>query len=197
MTGDNDTSDDDVILRKKALRKEIRARLKGLDEDTIKEQSQQVWDRLFSLKEYQEAKSVGLFLSMPNGEINTDPALLDCMKKGKKIFVPEVGKNFELANMELVQVVMNGNSVNEIFHKNWPRNKWNIPEPPADMPIVTAKPGDIDVLVVPGLAFDRSGDRLGHGKGYYDRFIARMCNETNNAKTPFLVAVGSASTSSQ
>ena len=57
------------------------------------------------------------------------------------------------------------------------------------MPIATAQPGDIDVLVVPGLAFDRQGERCGQGKGYYDRFIERMCANTTS-KNPFLVAVG-------
>jgi len=58
------------------------------------------------------------------------------------------------------------------------------------MPLVVAQPGDIDVLVVPGLAFDELGDRLGQGKGYYDRFIARMFADEKNKKVPLLVAVG-------
>lgn len=183
-------SEDSVVERKKALRKEIRARMKVLDKETIQQQSQQVWDRLFALPEYQSAKSIGLFLSMPKGEINTDPVLMHAMDTGKKIYVPEVGKNFEQVHMELREVIIDGSvKKGEIFHKDWPRNKWGIPEPPADMPNVAAKPGDIDVLVVPGLAFDRRGDRLGQGKGYYDRFIARMCDESGKKK-PFMVAVG-------
>ena len=55
------------------------------------------------------------------------------------------------------------------------------------MPIVNAKPGDIDLLLVPGLAFDLKRNRLGQGKGYYDRFIAKMT--VNDMPLP-LVAVG-------
>lgn len=188
---DNDEVVAQIVERKKSLRKEIRARMKEVDKETITRQSQQVWDRLFALPEFQAAKSVGLFLSMPKGEIDTDPALQYCMDHGKTIYVPEVGKNFEMADMELLKVPddKDGKKGTELFHKDWPRNKWGIPEPPSDMPIIIAQPGDIDVLVVPGLAFDRKGDRLGQGKGYYDRFIERMSSSADQ-KAPFLVAVG-------
>jgi 5-formyltetrahydrofolate cyclo-ligase len=59
----------------------------------------------------------------------------------------------------------------------------------------SAKAGDIDLFIVPGLAFDRKGNRLGQGKGYYDRFLQRMnprSNQVGNYRyhTPTLVAVG-------
>lgn len=182
-----------VMEQKRALRKCVRAKLKALDEKTVQSQSELVWKQLWELPQYQTAKSIGLFLSMPQGEINTDPALMHALQHGKTIYVPEVGKNFDHADMELVKVVVDDNSKNQqpteqIFHHNWPRNKWNIPEPPPEMPRIPAQPGDLDILVVPGLAFDHSANRLGQGKGYYDRFIARMMT-TNKELSVFLVAV--------
>jgi 5-formyltetrahydrofolate cyclo-ligase len=95
------------------------------------------------------------------------------------------------------------------FYASWPRNKWEIPEPPHQEDGSTAttilmKPaqrGDVDLLVAPGLAFDRDGRRLGQGKGYYDRFLQRMTKEaeatttktttnTNTNTTMVIVAVG-------
>jgi 5-formyltetrahydrofolate cyclo-ligase len=181
-------SADDIRNQKQILRKEIRPRLRRLTNDDIQIQSQQVWDRLFQLPAYQQAQSVGLFISMPGGEINTDAALQHAILNGKQIYVPQVGKNFEQADMELIRVAIPENLEAEIFYHSWPRNKWGIPEPPADMPLYEAAPGDIDVLVMPGLAFDRNGNRLGQGKGYYDRFIARIVSA--GAKSPTLVAVG-------
>ena len=208
----SNSSEDEIRVRKQQIRKQVRDRLKALTNEEIKRQSQQVWERLFALPVYQQAKSVGLFLSMPTGEIDTDPALENAVKSGKDIYVPQVGKNFEQADMDLLKVVAavgggGGGAFDKkeqddgkLFHHSWPRNKWHIPEPPADMPLQKASPGDIDVLVVPGLAFDRNGDRLGQGKGYYDRFIERFTSSSSDddddddddgetKKTPALIAV--------
>lgn len=168
----SDASNTDVVAKKKELRKKIRDAVKRLTVEDIHEQSQQVWDRLTDFPTYQAAKSVGLFLSMPMGEINTDPILKHAVESGKNVYVPVVGVNFELSQMELLKVAME--TPDPIFHKQWPKNRWNIPEPAPDMPKILAKPGDIDLLVVPGLGFDENCNRLGQGKGYYDRFIARM-----------------------
>lgn len=179
----------DILEQKKLLRKEIRAKTRALDGDSIATQSSQVWQRIFALPIYKSAKSIGLFLSMPSNEINTDEILQDAIKGGKDIYVPQVGMNFEKCDMELLKVVLDDSmkpEEKEEFHKHWPKNKWKIPEPPADMPILPAKPGDIDLLIVPGLGFDRFGGRIGQGKGYYDRFIARM--NSGEASMP-LVAV--------
>jgi len=179
-TGDVDPFDD-VRKKKQELRKKLRSAMKNLSLDDIDEQSKSVWTSVFELPAYQAAKSVGLFLSMPMGEINTDLILQHCVQNGKDIYVPEVGRNFELCDMELRKVVLDaadsGDNIEGMFHKTWPKNKWKIPEPPADMPTITAKPGDIDLMIVPGLGFDRTRNRLGQGKGYYDRFIAKMTKE--------------------
>jgi 5-formyltetrahydrofolate cyclo-ligase len=170
---DTTAKDDNIRQQKQCLRKTLRASMKELSEDDIQTQSAEVWRRVMDLDIYRNARSVGLFLSMPSGEIDTDAILQDCVANGKNIYVPQVGKNFELCDMELRKVILD-DSNNKLFHKTWPKNKWKIPEPPADMPFVKAAPGDLDLLIVPGLGFDCSKNRLGQGKGYYDRFIARM-----------------------
>lgn len=124
----NLTDDDIVLSKKKALRKEIRARIKDeLNSEIIKTQSAKVWEKIFELPVYKSSKSIGLFLSMPSGEINTDVILIDAIKKGKEIYVPQVGKNFEKCDMELLKVVLDKKEAkddDEIFHKKWPKNKW-------------------------------------------------------------------------
>ena len=193
-TSTNKSEDDvtkNVRLQKQVLRKEIRTKLKLLSKEEIDQQSRDVWDQLHAMKLYQDAKSIGLFLSMPMGEINTSYAVQHAIQYHKEIYIPQVGENFERPDMDLIQIQTVSPTSDPLLevpmYQNWPKNKWNIPEPPDTVILKTAQPGDIDLLIVPGLAFDRYGNRLGQGKGYYDRFIARMCG--SEAPSPKLVAV--------
>jgi len=140
---------------------------------------------------------------MPYGEIQTRNAIQQIVTDDKILYVPRVGLDFENCDMDLIRcwdtatssmstttsATTSNNS--EMFYDNWPRNKWGIPEPPPPVTSTTttdpnnydnniAKPGDIDLLIVPGLAFDTNGHRLGQGKGYYDRFIAKMRNDNDD-----------------
>jgi len=178
----------EVRKKKQQLRKGIRASIKQLSNNEVENQSLEIWERLFDLPQYKQARSVGLFVSMPFGEIKTESALRRVIRDKKMLYVPRVGLDFELCDMELA-CVNDFEIDDEDFFKLWPRNKWGIPEPPLKCRTI-AKRGDIDVLVVPGVAFDRFGNRLGQGKGYYDRFIASMrLNDETDLLKPFLVAV--------
>jgi 5,10-methenyltetrahydrofolate synthetase len=197
ITAVGENNEDQITKQKKVLRKEIRTKMKALSKEEIQEQSVKVWKKVMELHAYKSASSVGIFLSMPSGEINTDFIIEDCIRQGKEIWVPEVGPNFENPDMDLRKVILpdddgdsSADESKKLFHKVWPTNKWNIPEPPSDMPHVIAKPGDIDLLIVPGLGFDTAGNRLGQGKGYYDRFIAKMNDAASHTKAMPLVAVG-------
>jgi len=190
------------------------------DDGTLSSESDLVFGRLFLLPQYAASGSVGIFLSMPRGEIRTDRAISRMTAslpshgnnagsegKGKVLYVPRVGLDFEGRDMDMIQCdygaaattttggggggggggddggVDDGTAGTHggettLFYDGWPHNRWGIPEPPVSDDAAdddaAAKPGDIDLLVVPGLAFDATSRRLGQGKGYYDRFIARM-----------------------
>lgn len=199
------TTDAIKLLRqqKQSLRKKIRSRIKTsyppTEIEKLSTKSNEVFSRLLALPEYQSAKSVGFFLSMPSGEIQTRNAIRQIVNDGKVLFVPRVGLDFDQCDMDMVRCNTaegGGNdstSDGSLFYDSWPRNKWGIPEPPVTS-VNVAKPGDIDLLIVPGLAFDTHGHRLGQGKGYYDRFIAKMRDDddsggANDTKKPILVGV--------
>jgi 5-formyltetrahydrofolate cyclo-ligase len=173
---------------KQALRKQIRESLNALSQVEILEHSAKVFENVFSLPQYKSASSIGLFLSMPKGEIMTEDACRRIINDGKDLYVPRVGIDFEQLDMEMVKVPCQSLQDDEIFYDMWPRNKWGIPEAPRTEEFIVASPGDIDILLVPGLGFDRKGGRLGQGKGYYDRFIEKM--RSGGRLTPILMAVG-------
>ena len=148
---------------------------------------------------------------MPAGEIQTREAIERIVSAdGKRLFVPRVGLDFERCDMDLIRCDTTSATDDDddgrdrdgtLFYDIWPRNKWEIPEPPvSDNEENVARPGDIDLLITPGLAFDTHGHRLGQGKGYYDHFIAKMCStddndnagdggESERKKKPILVGV--------
>ena len=210
-THQRNMSDETIALRqrKQALRKEVRKCIREAyppnGTEKLITQSNLVFSRLFDLPQYQTAKSIGFFLSMPSGEIQTREAIGRIVRDGKVLYVPRVGLDFEKCDMDLVRADTSVKSAdddcNMMFYDTWPKNKWNIPEPPMNDGVSNiARPGDIDLLLVPGLAFDPNGHRLGQGKGYYDRFISKMrqttpvdmnttkANSAGDAK-PFLVGV--------
>lgn len=193
----NSNNREDVRKSKQRLRQKIRSQISALSTEEIVSQSQSVWDKLYKLPQYQAASRVGLFLSMPKNEIRTDDPCRKVLNDGKTLFVPRVGLDFEQCDMDMIQVEQQPKNESssstdgddDIFYKDWPKNKWGIPEAPRDFNFDLAQPGSIDLLVVPGLGFDRNGGRLGQGKGYYDRFITKMSSD-ENCKSPLLVAVG-------
>ena len=187
-------SDETIVAlrqRKQALRKEVRKCIREAyppnETDKLITQSNLVFSRLFDLPQYETAKSIGFFLSMPSGEIQTREAIRRIVRDGKMLYVPRVGLDFEKCDMDLVRVDTSVESTDNncnMFYDTWRKNKWNIPEPPINDGVSNiARPGDIDLLLVPGLAFDSNGHRLGQGKGYYDRFISKM-RQTTTADIP-------------
>ena len=105
-------------------------------------------------------------------EIDTFPLIQAAVRNNKKIFLPRV----EAVDIDSVQPnsekQLNFYRVTseELKHiELWPRSSFGIPEP---VPRNRITPGDFPALIfTPGLAFDITGNRLGHGKGFYDRFF--------------------------
>lgn len=170
---------------KAAVRQEIKTTLKLLEQAYIDAESRKLFSRVVELSEFQQASVVAAYLSMPS-EANTRSALVTSFTQAKRIFIPKViGKNpadlvmMELPNLDTIE--------------SFPLSKWGIPEPTKDM--VSNAPdgtysGLIDLVLVPGVAFDRTGGRIGHGKGYYDCFIDRLCVENSKQGKPAPTLVG-------
>ncbi|RAK75037.1 5-formyltetrahydrofolate cyclo-ligase [Aspergillus fijiensis CBS 313.89] len=195
---------------KKDLRRRMRDALHKIPADSITNQSRVAANRLFALQEYQDARRIGVYLSMPAGELSTTAIVRDALASGKEVFMPYIHK-LELSEQSRTSVMdmLKLESMEE-FEALQP-DKWGIPSLPEVQVLrkmncfggkgVSPQPEDatkgpygLDLIVMPGMAFDEGLRRLGHGKGYYDHFLTRYSREgaaggSTKPKLPFLVAL--------
>ncbi|KAF7316119.1 5-formyltetrahydrofolate cyclo-ligase [Mycena indigotica] len=183
---------------KKLLRKAMASKLKNLV--SVSEQSKAVTERILRHPYFARCASIGCYLSMPSGEIDTDLLVRSILRSGssvllrvmfiltllansgKTLYVPNIDKTIE-GRMELLRVY------DEADLDSLPSGVWGIREPGQlrnGQPRASAEDTGLDLILVPGLAFDRSFSRLGHGKGYYDRFITTY---STNRPTPLLMGL--------
>ncbi|MCC3382015.1 5-formyltetrahydrofolate cyclo-ligase [Paenibacillus farraposensis] len=107
-------------------------------------------------------------------EISTAPLIEHCWSQGDRVLAPRV--NPATRTMELREMDQHEDIVPGI---------WNIPEPALTCEEwLPARWMEIDWVVVPGLAFDRLGGRIGYGGGYYDRFTAQVKAGKHNSACP-------------
>ncbi|KAG7383388.1 hypothetical protein PHYPSEUDO_003704 [Phytophthora pseudosyringae] len=156
---------------KKELRRRIGAALRALPDAEVAEQSRLLAERVCALPEFAKARGVSVYLEMPK-EAATSQLLEAAFAADKKVFVPKItGRSAE--DLKMLQA----HSMGDI--RSFPKDKWLIPDPPllssSGGPRDDAVLGEeLELVLLPGVAFDRRGGRLGHGKGYYDSFLRRL-----------------------
>lgn len=141
-----------VTSAKSNLRTRIRASKALLSRAEMDEAADRVFARLEQLASFVMADRILMYHSLPD-ELPTH-AFLDKWGGRKSFFLPRVnGVNLELLPWERSRMMLGA---------------FNIEEPAGDDVI---DPGTLDMIVVPGIAYDRQGNRLGRGKGFYDRLL--------------------------
>lgn len=154
-----------LFHRKATIRKEILEKRKSQDPKIRVAQSCSIARALLSHKEFQKADKVLIYLSKDE-EVGTDNLLDRAFDLGKRVYVPVViGENDELCIAELP-----GPDI------SFRLGVFGIREP-VEEDLNFVSPDQIDLVVVPGLAFDRQGGRIGYGKGYYDRLLSRLSSQ--------------------
>ncbi|MBS4023832.1 MAG: 5-formyltetrahydrofolate cyclo-ligase [Dethiobacter sp.] len=147
---------------KKLIRKEVLTRRDLLSWDEVRAHSRQIALQLYSLPEFVQAATVMFFLNF-NKEVQTlemVPAALAC---GKRVVAP---KTVHRERRMILSEILN-------IDEDVAPGLWGIPEPKPDK-IRPVDVSDIDFVLVPGVAFDEKGNRLGYGGGYYDRFFEEL-----------------------
>jgi 5-formyltetrahydrofolate cyclo-ligase len=144
--------------QKTALRQQYKSMRAQLSSDEISDKSLDIANQLLRLDIWNKTYYHLFFDIERLKEVQTEPVFQILMGKDKEIVVSK--SNFETSTME--HFLLTDTTKLKV-------NDWGIPEPEAGLPVPV---GMIDVVFVPVLAYDRIGNRIGYGKGFYDRFLA-------------------------
>lgn len=146
---------------KAKIRVQIKAILAGIPQTVRKQSETSIYAALHPLSQVQTAKHIAAYLAMPD-ELSLDTWIIQNLAH-KTIYLPRF--NSKKNEYELAQIKsMNSNIISGRFH---------IREPNRDCPSISIREArkKIDLWLIPGRAFDKSGNRLGRGKGIYDHFL--------------------------
>ena len=146
-------------MDKKELRRTIRDRKRAMTEEEIVQRSEKLGKLFVQSEAYKNAKTIYGYLPY-NQEVRTVPMLEQALKDGKKVAVPKVyGDEMKFLYLDDLSKVSKGYA--------------GIPEPIADEPVAD---DETALVLMPGLAFDPAGHRIGYGGGFYDKFLAAEPN---------------------
>ena len=168
----------DKLQLKKQLRLRMHALREALPPDRRREVSQKTceyaMEEMDRLRSKFGQKNLTLFLYMTfRSEADTSMLLMRALAQGDTVLVPKVRGNSGLMELREIKQMIDVEP-----------GRWNIPEP-ADHTLVypVERWPEIDLVIVPGLAYDLSGGRIGYGGGYYDRFAEKIHMEAQKQLT--------------
>lgn len=143
-------------MNKKELRSAIREKKRAMSEELILRKSSALKDKFLATDAYRQATAIYGYLPY-NQEVRTVPILEQALRDGKKVAVPKVyGDDMKFIYLDDLSRVAKGYA--------------GIPEPIDDGPVADDEGA---LVLMPGLAFDPQGHRIGYGGGFYDRFLER------------------------
>ncbi len=148
-------------MTKLQLRAQMKIFLAGLSANERHARSLAACDELMATREFRHAQTIMIFLSMAS-EVETSTLAVKAWQEGKSIAVPRI--DWDTQRMEPVQIT-------SLDTDTMQTSGMGFREPASGMSVPL---GCIDMVVIPGMAFDRKGIRVGRGRGFYDRFLAQQ-----------------------
>ncbi len=147
-------------MDKKKLRYSILEKRDKLSQENRKYKDSKIFDKLQRLKEYQEAKNIFSFISF-GSEVDTYGIIRAALDSGKTVVVPWINKKTKSMEAKIIY------SLEDMIPGHY-----GILEPKEEAQVMDAK--DIDFIIMPGVAFDINGGRIGYGGGYYDKYLGSL-----------------------
>ena len=154
-----DTKNEIIKEQKKELRTKVKKKISKLSRRETEESDKKILHQIKSLAEYKNADTIFCYVSTEK-EINTISLLQEILDSGKRLGVPKcTGKGimdaYEIQNLEQLKI-----------------GSYGILEPGEECDIIL-DPTEIQFAIIPCISCNRKGERLGHGGGYYDRYLVR------------------------
>jgi|AntRauTorcE11897_2_1112592.scaffolds.fasta_scaffold01563_5 5-formyltetrahydrofolate cyclo-ligase len=147
-----------IQQRKQDLRAQVFPKREDYSREKWERRSEQIIASFLSLEEYKRAQTVHTYVSMKDRrEVNTDLLIAKLLQDEKRVVVPIV--NFSENKLSHSEI----HSLEDLES-----NQWGVREPKTPKLIDVS---ELDIIVVPMAAADKRGNRLGYGKGFYDRFL--------------------------
>jgi 5-formyltetrahydrofolate cyclo-ligase len=157
---------DTIKAGKTSIRREILAKLFSQSRRERSERSKEIKRRLFKESSFQKAKKIMFYVSL-DYEVDTRGMIRDAIRSGKRVIVPVTDNRGKiLIPSEITDP-----------KRDLEKGPFGIYEPKREY-IKAVRKKDIDMVIVPGVAFDREGNRIGHGGGYYDIFLKDLPKKT-------------------
>ncbi|MFA6357424.1 MAG: 5-formyltetrahydrofolate cyclo-ligase [Candidatus Omnitrophota bacterium] len=158
------------MLTKAQIRSKILLALKIQKEEDRNRKSKLIKDKLLRNKVFKKAKIIMFYIAF-GGEVNTREMIREAKKAGKLICVPVYRKDKEIMQPAIFK-----------DRAKLKKGPYGVLEPATK---TFVKPEDLDLVIVPGLAFDKKGTRLGRGKGCYDRFLPLLSKKSSSIGLAF------------
>lgn len=145
-----------------------------------------VTQKVLKLPAYQNAQSISIFLSMPKKEVSTTEVVRNALHHGKRVFIPYIHRQNSESKAKVMDMLR---LKDEEDLRSLEPDAWGIPSLPEDgigdrenalgglgisETNADTKAVDLDLIFMPGMAFDQSRNRLGHGGGFYDQYLSQI-----------------------
>ena len=153
-----DSGSFNIKLEKDSIRNSVGKKRSALSDVEVRQKSLLISDNLYSLEAFKLSKSIALYSPILN-EVRTESIFNKAIQSEKEVYFPRVnGSSLDFHRIDKLEQLKTG--------------KYGVLEPQAHL--YKANTEDIDLYVIPAIAFDKYGNRLGYGKGYYDRALANI-----------------------
>jgi len=149
------------VETKSQLRKRMLNVRNTMSEEEIKNKSRAIMNKLTCMDEYKNSKVIFVYMSFKN-EVDTTDLISKMLEDNKRVVIPYT---------DTVNTVIIPSEIKSI-HEDLTLSHFGYYEPVFEK-IRRIEPGELDLIIVPGVVFDRNNNRIGFGKGYYDKILSR------------------------